>query len=104
MLHGFREQVHIICPACRSARLKPAVLADAVVAEIGERLRFLLDIGPGGGTHGGHVVHSGTARELLDHPTSLTGACLSGLRRIPLPAARRPRTEGRAITGVGLPP
>ncbi|SOE56256.1 excinuclease ABC, A subunit [Streptomyces sp. OV198] len=102
VLHGFREQVHITCPACRSARLKPAVLADAdaVVAEIGERPRFLLDVGPGAGAHGGHVVHSGTARELLDHPTSLTGACLSGRRRIPLPAARRPRTEGRAITGV----
>lgn len=45
-------------------------------------------------------MHSGTARELLDRPTSLTGAHLSGRRRIPQPAARRPRTEGRAITGV----
>lgn len=79
-------------------------VADAVVAEIGERLRFLLDVGldhlslnrPAASLSGGE--HSGTARELLDHPASLTGACLSGRRRIPLPAARRPRTEGRAIT------
>lgn len=52
----------------------------------------------GAGAHGGHVVHSGTARELLDHPTSLTGACPSGRRRIPLAAARRARTERPAIT------
>ncbi|MFF2511107.1 excinuclease ABC subunit UvrA [Streptomyces sp. NPDC058086] len=59
---------------------------------------WVVDIGPGAGAHGGHVVHSGTVRELLGHPTSLTGAYLSGRRRIPPPEARRPRTEGRAIT------
>ncbi|MFD5749102.1 excinuclease ABC subunit UvrA [Streptomyces sp. NPDC127033] len=59
---------------------------------------WVVDIGPGAGALGGHVVHSGTARELLDHPTSLTGAYLSGRRRIPVPERRRPRTEGREIT------
>ncbi len=59
---------------------------------------WVVDIGPGAGEHGGQVVHSGTTRELLDHPTSLTGAYLSGRRRIPVPERRRPRTVGRAIT------
>jgi excinuclease ABC subunit A len=59
---------------------------------------WAVDIGPGAGEHGGHVVHSGTVQELLDHPDSLTGAYLSGRRQIALPAARRPRTKGREVT------
>ena len=59
---------------------------------------WAVDIGPGAGEHGGHVVHSGTVQELLEHPHSLTGAYLSGRRQIALPAVRRPRTKGREIT------
>ena len=59
---------------------------------------WAVDIGPGAGEHGGHVVHSGPVAELLTHPDSLTGAYLSGRRSIPLPAARRPRTKGRVVT------
>ncbi|HWJ54541.1 MAG TPA: excinuclease ABC subunit UvrA, partial [Propionibacteriaceae bacterium] len=59
---------------------------------------WAVDIGPGAGEHGGHVVHSGTVAELLSHPDSITGAYLSGRRSIPLPAIRRPRTNGRLVT------
>ncbi|MBA8794276.1 excinuclease ABC subunit A [Friedmanniella endophytica] len=59
---------------------------------------WAVDIGPGAGEHGGHVVVSGPVQELLDSEESLTGAYLSGRRQIPLPAQRRPRTPGRAIT------
>ena len=59
---------------------------------------WAVDIGPGAGEHGGHVVHSGTVKDLLAHPDSLTGAYLSGRRSIPLPAARRPQTKGREVT------
>ena len=59
---------------------------------------WAVDIGPGAGEHGGHVVHSGTVKDLLAHPDSLTGAYLSGRRSIPLPATRRPRTKGREVT------
>ena len=61
---------------------------------------WAVDIGPGAGEHGGHVVVSGTVEELLTHPDSLTGAYLSGRRSIPLPAERRAAT-GRAITVHG---
>ena len=61
---------------------------------------WAVDIGPGAGEHGGHVVQSGTVGELLAHPDSLTGAYLSGRRSIPMPSSRRPRT-GRAITVQG---
>ncbi len=59
---------------------------------------WAVDIGPGAGEHGGHVVHSGTVKDLLAHPDSLTGAYLSGRRSIPLPATRRPQTKGREVT------
>jgi excinuclease ABC subunit A len=58
---------------------------------------WAVDIGPGAGEHGGHVVVSGTVQALLDSPDSLTGAYLSGRRSIPLPATRRPRTKGRQL-------
>ncbi len=58
---------------------------------------WAVDIGPGAGEHGGHVVHSGPVAELLTNPDSLTGAYLSGRRSIPLPAQRRPRVRGREI-------
>jgi excinuclease ABC subunit A len=59
---------------------------------------WAVDIGPGAGEHGGHVVHSGPVAELLTHPDSVTGAYLSGRRSIALPATRRPRTNGRVVT------
>ncbi len=50
---------------------------------------YIVDIGPGAGAHGGRVVAQGTYAEIIDHPTSLTGAYLAGQRRIALPGARR---------------
>ncbi|NYE74981.1 excinuclease ABC subunit A [Microlunatus parietis] len=59
---------------------------------------WAVDIGPGAGEHGGHVVVSGTVEELLESDDSLTGAYLSGRRVIPLPAQRRAQLEDRCIT------
>ncbi|MGV8908923.1 MAG: excinuclease ABC subunit UvrA [Propionicimonas sp.] len=50
---------------------------------------WAVDIGPGAGEHGGEVLVSGPVSELLAHPTSLTGAYLSGRRKIPMPTSRR---------------
>ncbi|MFC7624131.1 excinuclease ABC subunit UvrA [Microlunatus sp. GCM10028923] len=59
---------------------------------------WAVDIGPGAGEHGGHVVVSGTVQELLESEDSLTGAYLSGRRAIPLPAQRRAQLDDRMIT------
>jgi excinuclease ABC subunit A len=61
---------------------------------------WAVDIGPGAGEHGGEVVVSGPVEELLNHPNSITGAYLSGRRRIPMPITRRPST-GKAVTVHG---
>ncbi|GAA1388269.1 excinuclease ABC subunit UvrA [Luteococcus peritonei] len=61
---------------------------------------WTVDVGPGAGEHGGHVVVSGPVEELLANESSITGAYLSGRRSIPLPATRRPAT-GREIVVHG---
>ena len=50
---------------------------------------YLIDIGPGAGSHGGHVVAAGTPEEVMAHPDSLTGQYLSGKKKIEIPARRR---------------
>ncbi|MBN1200334.1 MAG: excinuclease ABC subunit UvrA [Anaerolineae bacterium] len=50
---------------------------------------WIIDLGPGAGEHGGEVVAAGTPDQIMDHPTSITGAYLSGRKCIPLPAERR---------------
>src|SRR5215468_8131117 len=50
---------------------------------------YVLDLGPGAGEHGGHLVAAGTPDEIVQHPESLTGRYLSGALAIPLPCQRR---------------
>ncbi len=50
---------------------------------------YVVDIGPGAGSHGGEVVACGTAEEIMRVPDSVTGQYLSGALRIPVPADRR---------------
>ncbi|HZH57192.1 excinuclease ABC subunit UvrA [Yanghanlia caeni] len=56
---------------------------------------FVLDMGPGAGEHGGEVVASGPPEAIAANPDSLTGAYLSGRKRIEIPA-RRPLADDQA--------
>ncbi|MCA1838850.1 MAG: excinuclease ABC subunit UvrA [Actinomycetota bacterium] len=60
----------------------------------------VVDIGPGAGEHGGRVVYSGPVKGLLDKKDSLTGAYLSGRRRIEIPSKRR-STAGKTLVVKG---
>jgi excinuclease ABC subunit A len=60
----------------------------------------IVDIGPGAGVHGGHIVAEGDFNALINAEDSLTGAYLSGRRSIPTPAERRD-TGSRKLTLVG---
>ena len=51
---------------------------------------FIVDVGPGAGVHGGEIVCAGTPDEVMACENSITGQYLSGKRKIPVPAARRP--------------
>ena len=50
---------------------------------------YIVDIGPGAGSHGGEVIACGTAEELMKNPESITGQYLSGALSIPVPDKRR---------------
>ncbi len=50
---------------------------------------YVLDIGPGAGVHGGHIIAAGTPQEIMDTPESVTGDYLAGRREIAVPTERR---------------
>ncbi len=51
---------------------------------------FLVDVGPGAGSHGGEIVAAGSLEDIVRCPRSVTGQYLSGVKKIPVPSARRP--------------
>ncbi|MBE2293931.1 MAG: excinuclease ABC subunit UvrA, partial [Phycisphaerales bacterium] len=61
----------------------------------------VVDMGPGAGMHGGRVVAQGTPAVVMAHPDSLTGAYLSGQRRIELPSQRTPPEAEKQLRIVG---
>ena len=61
---------------------------------------YIVDIGPGAGTHGGQVVAAGTAEEIMKNENSVTGAYLSGRMSIPVPKERRQPTGWLKILGA----
>jgi excinuclease ABC subunit A len=58
---------------------------------------FVVDIGPGAGVHGGHVVAQGTPAAIAKHPDSITGHYLSGSERIEVPKRRTPRDPKKQL-------
>jgi len=61
---------------------------------------FIVDIGPGAGEHGGEIIATGTAKEIMDNPNSITGAYLSGRIKVPVPKERRKATGYLTIKGA----
>ena len=61
---------------------------------------YVVDIGPGAGSHGGEVVACGTAREIMEVKESVTGQYLSGALKIPVPAKRRKPTGWLKVKGA----
>ena len=61
---------------------------------------YIVDIGPGAGSHGGEVVAAGTAEEIMNTPESITGAYLSHRLEIPVPSRRRKPTGFLTIKGA----
>ena len=61
---------------------------------------FIVDIGPGAGEHGGEVVATGNAEEIMQNENSVTGAYLSGRIQIPVPEVRRKPTGWLKVLGA----
>ena len=61
---------------------------------------YIVDVGPGAGSHGGEIVAAGTLEEILNEPRSITGQYLSGFKKIPVPSQRR-KGNGKILKVVG---
>ena len=61
---------------------------------------YIVDVGPGAGSHGGQIVAAGGLDEIVACPESITGQYLSGFKKIPVPAKRR-KGNGQALTVCG---
>ncbi len=83
------------------ARLRDLGNTVVVVEHDEETIRtadYVVDLGPGAGEHGGHVIFQGRPEELLKNGNgSLTGAYLRGERSIPTPTSRRPALKGEIV-------
>jgi len=82
------------------ARLRDLGNTVIVVEHDEETIRtadWVIDLGPGAGEHGGKVIFQGTPAELMQDPESVTGAYLTGARRIPTPSTRRTPGKGEIV-------
>ena len=61
---------------------------------------YIVDVGPGAGSHGGEIVAAGTLEQIIAEPRSITGQYLSGFKKIPVPSRRR-SGNGRVIKVCG---
>jgi len=61
---------------------------------------FIVDVGPGAGSRGGEIVEAGTYDQIIANPRSVTGQYLSGVKKIPVPSARR-AGNGKFLTISG---
>jgi excinuclease ABC subunit A len=61
----------------------------------------VIDMGPGAGVHGGHIIAQGTPADIIANKKSLTGRYLSGTENIPIPAQRRKAAHNRWLKLVG---
>ncbi|MBR3906255.1 MAG: excinuclease ABC subunit UvrA [Clostridia bacterium] len=61
---------------------------------------YVVDIGPGPGEHGGHIVAQGTVEDLMQVKESITGQYLSGKKRISVPLQRRSPTGWLTVKGA----
>ena len=61
---------------------------------------YIVDVGPGAGSHGGQIVATGSIDDIINTPESVTGQYLSGFKKIPVPSARR-AGNGKNLTVKG---
>jgi excinuclease ABC subunit A len=62
---------------------------------------YVVDMGPGAGEHGGHIVAEGSPEDVMANPASLTGQYLTGMRQIEVPAKRRKGRKKQSLKIVG---
>ncbi|MFM9111287.1 MAG: ABC-ATPase UvrA, partial [Prochlorococcaceae cyanobacterium] len=97
-----RDNARLIGTLGRLRDLGNSVIVVEHDQEAIEAADWVVDMGPGAGVHGGHVVAQGTPEQIATHPDSLTGQYLSGRRSVPVPARRAlpPATRWLRLVGA----
>ena len=88
-----RDNTRLIATLKRLRDLGNTVVVNEHDAETMEAADFLVEIGPGAGEHGGHIVAQGTPAEVIANPNSLTGQYLSGKKKIEAKSDGKRRSE-----------
>ncbi len=96
-----RDNARLLGTLARLKRLGNTLLVVEHDEDAIRSADHLIDMGPAAGILGGHVVAEGTPDEVARHPDSLTGAYLSGRKRIEIPRRRRPFDPERVVRVVG---
>src|SRR3712207_1581843 len=91
-----RDNAKLIATLTRLRDLGNTVLVVEHDEETIRTADWVIDIGPGAGEHGGHVIANGPLEAVLTEPRSITGAFLRGDRRVEVPAKRR-RGNGKHL-------
>jgi excinuclease ABC subunit A len=95
-----RDQARLINTLTRMRDLGNTVLVVEHDDDTMKAADYIIDMGLGAGEHGGSVIATGTPEQIMKHKVSLTGAYLSGRKRIPVPTKRRDG-NGKKITIKG---
>ena len=95
-----RDNGKLIRTLCRLRDLGNSVIVVEHDEETMEAADYIVDVGPGAGIRGGEIVATGTPAEIMANPDSITGAYLSGKKKIPVPQTRR-AGNGHALRVVG---
>ncbi|MBX3413719.1 MAG: excinuclease ABC subunit UvrA [Pirellulales bacterium] len=90
--------IDALCDLRQQGNSVVVVEHDEAMIRVAEHL---IDLGPGAGREGGHLVAQGTLAEVEQNPASLTGRYLSGQARIEVPSERRATTVKHSITLEG---
>lgn len=98
-LHA-RDNLRLLATLRRLRDIGNTVLVVEHDEETMRAADYLVDLGPGAGIHGGHVVATGTPDEVARSPRSLTGQYLARTRRIPIPMTRK-KADGRWLAVRG---
>jgi len=92
-----RDNDRLLTSLAKLRDLGNTVLVVEHDADTIERADYVIDLGPGAGRLGGHLVAQGTPDEIARNVNSLTGQYLTGARQISLPEKRRKSTAGSVI-------
>ena len=95
-----RDNEKLLDSLCRLRDLGNTLIVVEHDEDTMRRADCIVDIGPGAGVHGGEVIAVGTAEEIMKNEKSVTGAYLSGRKKIEVPKVRR-SGNGHALTVRG---